>query len=82
MSYIYIIRLYFSAHWCPPCRKFTPVLATAYNAHSLSLREGNTDDNDATTTTADEIEVIFISLDSVKSEYDAYRNTMPWLSVS
>lgn len=73
-----LYRLYFSAHWCPPCRKFTPVLATAY----LSSRDGNTNDNDATTTTADEIEVIFISLDSVKSEYDAYRNTMPWLSVS
>jgi nucleoredoxin len=83
MSYIYIIRLYFSAHWCPPCRKFTPVLATAYNAHSLSSSEGNTDDNDAAAAnTVDAIEVIFISLDSVKSEYDAYRNTMPWLSVS
>jgi len=21
------IVLYFSAHWCPPCKKFTPVLA-------------------------------------------------------
>ena len=82
MSYIIQIynRLYFSAHWCPPCRKFTPILATAYNAHDLSSRDGNTCNDDATTT--DEIEVIFISLDSVKSEYDSYRSNMPWPSVS
>lgn len=24
------ILLYFSAHWCPPCRKFTPLLAEGY----------------------------------------------------
>ena len=23
--------IYFSAHWCPPCRKFTPVLSKFYN---------------------------------------------------
>ena len=26
-----IYGLYFSAHWCPPCRKFTPQLVTYYN---------------------------------------------------
>uniref|UniRef100_A0A1E1WVT5 protein-disulfide reductase n=1 Tax=Tityus obscurus TaxID=1221240 RepID=A0A1E1WVT5_TITOB len=25
-----VIGLYFSAHWCPPCRNFTPILADAY----------------------------------------------------
>jgi len=24
------VAIYFSAHWCPPCRGFTPVFATKY----------------------------------------------------
>jgi thiol-disulfide isomerase/thioredoxin len=27
-----VIGLYFSAHWCPPCRGFTPHLAETYDA--------------------------------------------------
>ena len=28
-----IFILYFSAHWCPPCKKFTPILAKQYDLH-------------------------------------------------
>ena len=73
-------RLYFSAHWCPPCRRYTPVLAEAYNAHVAYLLKAK-DEKDMEGEDVGEIEVIFVSSDSVKSEYDAYRSSMPWLSV-
>ena len=25
-----VVGIYFSAHWCPPCRSFTPELAKTY----------------------------------------------------
>eukprot|EP00928_Gymnodinium_smaydae_P028622 TRINITY_DN21785_c0_g2_i1.p1 TRINITY_DN21785_c0_g2~~TRINITY_DN21785_c0_g2_i1.p1 ORF type:complete len:516 (+),score=134.18 TRINITY_DN21785_c0_g2_i1:103-1650(+) len=27
-----VVLLYFSAHWCPPCQQFTPMLANAFRA--------------------------------------------------
>lgn len=27
-----MIALYFSASWCPPCQRFTPILSDFYNA--------------------------------------------------
>lgn len=94
-QYIYIIcvinpghtmpfkRLYMSAHWCPPCRRFTPLLAAAYEAHEKYLEEGEQGNSDVTNAddSVGEIEVIFVSFDSVNSEFDNYRKTMPWLSV-
>lgn len=31
------ICIYFSAHWCPPCRGFTPVLKDFYEVSTLPL---------------------------------------------
>ena len=44
-----IIAFYFSAHWCPPCRLFTPVLAEFYS--------------DLVTTAGEPFEIVFVSSD-------------------
>ncbi|XP_018579170.1 nucleoredoxin-like [Anoplophora glabripennis] len=57
---------YFSAHWCPPCRAFTPQLVEAYQM----IRKKDPS-----------FEVIFVSSDRSAESYRAYTETMPWLSV-
>merc|ERR1712146_39232 len=61
------LALYFSAHWCPPCRGFTPKLAELYNAMKASGR--------------DDFEFIFISSDRDESSFNEYFNEMPWLAL-
>ncbi|XP_024993483.1 probable nucleoredoxin 1 [Cynara cardunculus var. scolymus] len=58
--------LYFSAHWCPPCRAFTPKLVETY--HEIKAKH-------------DAFEVIFISSDRDQASYEEYYATMPWLSL-
>jgi len=60
-----VIGLYFSAHWCPPCRGFTPKLVEAYTA---SLK-------------AKGLEVIFVSSDKSAGEFAEYYGSMPWLAI-
>jgi len=61
-----VIGLYFSAHWCPPCRGFTPVLAKVYN----ELKEKSK-----------KFEVVFFSSDRDQGSFDEYHKEMPWLAV-
>ncbi|CAF0989101.1 unnamed protein product [Adineta steineri] len=61
-----IIGLYFSAHWCPPCRGFTPMLTEFYKTH-------NKDKN---------FEIIFISSDRDERAFNEYCKDMPWLKLS
>lgn len=60
------ILLYFSAHWCPPCRAFTPKLKEAYE--KIKAKNGP-------------LEVIFISSDQDQASFDDYFATMPWLAL-
>merc|ERR1711939_751081 len=57
------IGIYFSAHWCPPCRGFTPKLVKTYN----KLKEQNKD-----------FEIIFASSDRDQAAFDEYYAEMPW----
>ena len=52
-----VVGLYFSAHWCPPCRQFTPVLADFHK----ELQE-----EDA------EFEIVFVSFDRTEGDLKKY----------
>jgi len=60
------LGLYFSAHWCPPCRNFTPVLTAAYNK---LIERG------------EKFEIVFCSSDQDEKAYSEYYATMPWASL-
>eukprot|EP00286_Rhodomonas_abbreviata_P018018 CAMPEP_0181303174 /NCGR_PEP_ID=MMETSP1101-20121128/8407_1 /TAXON_ID=46948 /ORGANISM="Rhodomonas abbreviata, Strain Caron Lab Isolate" /LENGTH=321 /DNA_ID=CAMNT_0023408709 /DNA_START=32 /DNA_END=993 /DNA_ORIENTATION=+ len=60
------VGLYFSAHWCPPCRRFTPILSQTYNAILQSRPD---------------FEVVFVSGDRDQEAFDEYFASMPWLAV-
>lgn len=61
------VLIYFSAHWCPPCRRFTPKLVSFYNRHSKEKS----------------FEVVFVSADRSAGEMREYMKSarMPWLAV-
>jgi thiol-disulfide isomerase/thioredoxin len=61
------LALYFSGHWCPPCRRYTPHLSETYR----SMRESRKDD----------FEIIFVSSDHDEESFNEYRSTMPWLAI-
>lgn len=59
-----LILLYFSAHWCPPCRGFTPELAEWYEDYA---KEGA-------------VEIIFASRDKDEKQFQDYFGEMPWVA--
>ena len=61
-----VVGLYFSAHWCPPCRGFTPVLAEKYK----KWKEAGAN-----------FEIVFISSDRDQKSFDEYYSEMPWLAL-
>jgi len=60
-----VVGLYFSAHWCPPCRGFTPKLAEAYKTIAADKS----------------FEIVFVSSDKDEEQFAAYHKEMPWLAL-
>ena len=56
------VALYFSAHWCGPCRKFTPLLSVCYEDQPEK----------------DEVEVVFVSSDHDVEGFDEYLCVGGW----
>jgi len=63
-----VLGIYFSASWCPPCRKFTPQLASSYTRIRQKMH-GN-------------FQIILAPLDQTEGAFYAYRSKMPWPSPS
>jgi thiol-disulfide isomerase/thioredoxin len=57
------IGLYFSAHWCPPCRAFTPTLAAFYDDAAVY---------------APGLEILFVSADDDQEQFTDYHEEQPW----
>ena len=62
-----VVGLYFSAHWCPPCREFTPRLAEAYKEIKKNPEKP--------------FEILFISSDQDQTQFESYFSEMPWLAL-
>merc|ERR1740124_1558227 len=59
-----VVGVYFSAHWCGPCRSFTPKLVDMYNECKEQGKR---------------FEVVFVSSDQDEKAFDEYYAEMPWL---
>merc|ERR1719169_144191 len=59
------VALYFSAHWCPPCRGFTPKLAEYYKK-SLSDKG---------------MRIVFVSSDRDEASFESYYGEQPWMAL-
>lgn len=63
-----VLGIYFSAHWCPPCRAFTPQLAQWYS----KFKQGPN---------GSKFEIVFVSSDKDEKSFQEYYNDMPWLAL-
>ena len=61
-----VVGIYFSAHWCGPCRGFTPKLAESYNKITASGKN---------------FEIVFVSSDRDDKSFNEYHGEMPWLAL-
>jgi thiol-disulfide isomerase/thioredoxin len=61
-----VVGIYFSAHWCGPCRQFTPMLAAVYQQAKVAGKA---------------FEIIFCSADHGDRDFEEYYLEMPWLAI-
>ncbi|GAX29317.1 hypothetical protein FisN_16Hh249 [Fistulifera solaris] len=61
-----VVLFYFSAHWCGPCRRFTPMLKEFYQKRKQQQ------------TGSEDFEIVFCSMDRTAEEYKGYAGEMPW----
>jgi nucleoredoxin len=61
--------IYFSAHWCPPCRAFTPKLVSFYKENKAAH--------------ADKFDIVFVSRDHSDDDMEEYMKeaNMPWYAI-
>jgi len=65
------VLLYASAHWCPPCRQFTPMLANFYKSPNNRVSGGGR----AT-------EIVFLSCDHDEDGFISYfQQSHPWMAI-
>uniref|UniRef100_A0A493TZG3 Nucleoredoxin n=1 Tax=Anas platyrhynchos platyrhynchos TaxID=8840 RepID=A0A493TZG3_ANAPP len=60
------VGVYFSAHWCPPCRSLTRVLVESYR----KIKEAG-----------QKFEILFVSADRSEDSFKQYFSEMPWVAV-
>ncbi|XP_061461261.1 nucleoredoxin isoform X2 [Rhineura floridana] len=60
------VGVYFSAHWCPPCRSLTRVLVESYR----KIKESG-----------QKFEIVFVSADRSEDSFKQYFSEMPWLAI-
>lgn len=61
------VAFYFSASWCPPCQKFTPLLIDTYS----EINEEK----------PDSLEIVFVSGDHDVESFEKYFKKMPWPAI-
>jgi len=60
------IMIYFSAHWCPPCRGYTPALS---NDYAKSAKAGK------------DVAIVFVSSDRDQAAFNEYYSEMSFYAL-
>jgi len=61
------LDFYSRAHWCGPCRYFTPTLAEIFKEINNEIK--------------DKLDIVFVSRDKDQAAFDEYFKEMPWKAI-